>query len=110
MSTVDVHFDPCESPFSFSDQPLPLLLQVGRFGLGFSSVYHLTDVPSFVTNDDIVWLDPHATFVPKVDPRNPGKRLKFTSIKGKALLAQCPDQFEPLRAWDCTLDGTYNGK
>ena len=33
--------------------------KVGRFGVGFNSVYHLTDVPSFVSGNHIVWFDPH---------------------------------------------------
>ncbi|KAJ8609032.1 hypothetical protein CTAYLR_008698 [Chrysophaeum taylorii] len=34
--------------------------KTGQFGLGFNSVYHLTDVPSFLTGDKLVIFDPHA--------------------------------------------------
>ncbi|KAI6646699.1 Sacsin-like [Oopsacas minuta] len=33
--------------------------KIGRFGLGFNTVYHLTDVPSFVSRNYIHMLDPH---------------------------------------------------
>ena len=35
-------------------------LFVCRFGLGWNAVYHFTDVPSFCSGGNIVWLDPHA--------------------------------------------------
>jgi hypothetical protein len=34
-----------------------------RFGLGWNSVYHFTDVPSFCSGDNIVLFDPHAKWV-----------------------------------------------
>ncbi|TNN01589.1 hypothetical protein fugu_010971, partial [Takifugu bimaculatus] len=36
-------------------------LKVGRFGIGFNSVYHVTDVPSIFSGDQIAMLDPHQT-------------------------------------------------
>ena len=33
--------------------------KIGRFGLGFNTVYHLTDIPSFVSGRFIHILDPH---------------------------------------------------
>jgi hypothetical protein len=32
--------------------------KIGRFGIGFNSVYHLTDLPSFVSSSFLVMLDP----------------------------------------------------
>ncbi|XP_066931148.1 sacsin-like [Clytia hemisphaerica] len=37
--------------------------KIGKFGLGFNSVYHLTDVPSFLSGDSIVIFDPHTTYL-----------------------------------------------
>ena len=34
-------------------------LKVGRFGLGFKSVFHMTDCPSLVSNGSVMFLDPH---------------------------------------------------
>ncbi|XP_056298081.1 sacsin isoform X2 [Pseudoliparis swirei] len=36
-------------------------LKVGRFGIGFNSVYHITDAPSIFSGDQIAMLDPHQT-------------------------------------------------
>uniref|UniRef100_A0A3Q3FB24 Sacsin molecular chaperone n=1 Tax=Labrus bergylta TaxID=56723 RepID=A0A3Q3FB24_9LABR len=36
-------------------------LKVGRFGIGFNSVYHVTDVPGIFSGDQIAMLDPHQT-------------------------------------------------
>lgn len=35
--------------------------KAGRFGLGFNSVYHITDYPSFASADRIKFFDPHAS-------------------------------------------------
>ena len=40
---------------------LDRLETTGRFGLGFNAVYHFTDLPSFVSNQSLVFFDPHAT-------------------------------------------------
>ena len=37
------------------------LEKIGRFGLGFSSVYHFTDVPSFISRNYAVFFDPDTT-------------------------------------------------
>lgn len=38
-----------------------------------SAVYHLTDVPSFVSGDYLVIFDPHASHLPGVSPSHPGQ-------------------------------------
>lgn len=48
-----------------------------RFGLGFNAVYHLTDVPSFVSGDHIVMFDPHARYLPGISPAQPGLKIAF---------------------------------
>ena len=35
--------------------------KIGKFGLGFNAVYNITDVPSFISDNQLVILDPHAT-------------------------------------------------
>ena len=37
--------------------------KIGKFGLGFNSVYHLTDVPSFLSGNDLVVFDPHTCYL-----------------------------------------------
>lgn len=53
------------------------LTKTGRFGLGFNSVYHLTDYPSFLSRDQIVFFDPHCKTIPGADPFNPGAAWHF---------------------------------
>ena len=33
--------------------------KIGKFGLGFNAVYNITDVPSFISDNQLVILDPH---------------------------------------------------
>ena len=49
---------------------------IGQYGIGFNSVYHLTDCPSFVNNGDTLCvMDPHCTFVHGATPLDPGRRF-----------------------------------
>jgi hypothetical protein len=43
---------------------LEKLTKTGRFGLGFNSVYHWTDVPAFVSGSSLVIFDPHKRYLP----------------------------------------------
>ena len=49
--------------------------KTGRFGVGVNSTYHLTDVPMFVSGTKVVMFDPQASFVPGINPANPGNNL-----------------------------------
>ena len=56
-------------------------LKIGKFGIGFCSVYHITDVPSFVSSDSLVVFDPTMKYLKREikNPSRPGKKVKFTS-------------------------------
>ena len=56
-------------------------LKIGKFGVGFCSVYHITDVPSFISRDKLVIFDPTISFLTKEikNPAQPGKRITFSS-------------------------------
>lgn len=49
------------------------LTQTGRFGVGFNSVYHVTDWPHFISRDRIAFFDPHCSAIPGANHDNPGK-------------------------------------
>ena len=55
-------------------------LKIGKFGVGFCSVYHITDVPSFVSHDSMCIFDPTLKYLKKEikNPTRPGKKVKFT--------------------------------
>ena len=81
--------------------------KTGRFGVGFNSVYHLTDVPSFVSGRHVVFFDPHATFLPNVSSSNPGKRVDFVK---NDVLAKNFDQFAPFLAFGCDARAEFRGQ
>ena len=84
------------------------LTKIGKFGLGFCSVYNITDVPSFVSGNSMVILDPHATHLNKAikNKSSPGVRIKF-SDKNLKFLKKLKKQLMPFNGvFGCDLSGT----
>ena len=54
-------------------------LQIGKFGIGFCSVYHITDVPSFVSGENFIVFDPTLQCMKKEikSEFNPGIKINF---------------------------------
>ena len=54
-------------------------LKIGKFGVGFCSVYHITDVPSFVSGENFIVFDPTLQCLEKeIKSRfNPGIKINF---------------------------------
>lgn len=76
--------------------------KTGQYGVGFNAVYHLTDVPSFMSNgeeigDVLCVFDPHCQYVPGANPLEPG-RMYTEVTKLKSLF---PDVF------DCYLEERF---
>ncbi|KAL7692695.1 putative Zinc finger, RING-type, UBA-like superfamily, Zinc finger, RING/FYVE/PHD-type [Plasmopara halstedii] len=79
----------------------------GRFGLGFNSVYHFTDLPSIVSAKSIVIFDPHATHLPHISAANPGMKIRFANAN---IVKQFPDQFAPFKnVFGCDMEHHYKG-
>ena len=58
--------------------------KIGRFGLGFCSTYHLTDVPSFVSGNTLMVFDPHGTNLgDAITNNNPGVSFNFVREQRK---------------------------
>ena len=76
--------------------------KIGKFGLGFNSVYHLTDVPCFLSGNYIVYFDPHSRYLGRaLQSKNEcGKRIDLR--KNKALIP-FSDQFK-------IFDGIFNAR
>lgn len=79
---------------------------IGRFGLGFNSVYHFTDIPGFISGGNLVMFDPHASHLPGITPSHPGLKISFV---GRGLLEQFPDQLHPYLLFGCDLRKPYPG-
>ena len=58
------------------------MLLTGKFGLGFNTVYNVTDVPSFVSRDSIVIFDPHTKHLGRAirDRSKPGMSCVSTFV------------------------------
>ena len=74
---------------SKSDDPT----KTGQYGVGFNSVYHITDVPSiftYVDNEQVLCVfDPNCQYVPGATNETPGRRINSIS----SLQTQFPDVF-----------------
>ncbi|XP_019860001.1 PREDICTED: sacsin-like isoform X2 [Amphimedon queenslandica] len=86
-----------------ADKPL----KIGKFGIGFCSVYHITDVPSFVSGEWLYIFDPTLKYLKGAvcNDSSPGKKMEYRS----KFLARS-DQLAPyhgLFGFDSSLK--YNG-
>ncbi|XP_052783676.1 sacsin-like isoform X1 [Mya arenaria] len=66
---------------------------IGKFGLGFCSVYNLTDVPSFISGKNLVMFDPNETYIQEVRAR-PSTGIKVPLSK-RLIIRRHEDQFKP---------------
>ena len=84
-------------------------LKIGKFGIGFCSVYHITDVPSFISRDYLYIFDPTLKHLQKAvsNPARPGKKTKFTQkvISTSQQLQPYTGlfEFDPKRPYDGTM-------
>ena len=82
-------------------------LKIGKFGIGFCSVYHITDIPSFLSRDRLYIFDPTLNHLGKEikNPALPGKRLKFTTR-----IIQKSKQLDPYHGlFNFNRSESYNG-
>ncbi|EAW34557.1 sacsin N-terminal ATP-binding-like domain-containing protein [Lyngbya sp. PCC 8106] len=53
------------------------LQKTGRFGVGFNAVYHVTDYPSFISRNRLIFFDPHGNAIPGTSKQEPGREWHF---------------------------------
>ncbi|XP_026768484.3 sacsin-like [Pangasianodon hypophthalmus] len=87
--------------------------KIGKFGLGFNAVYHLTDIPSILSGKSLLILDPNVTHLEKHirSKSNPGIKLDLFQER---LFRRFPGQFKSYQGiFDCDLSNSnekyYNG-
>ncbi|XP_028971468.2 sacsin isoform X2 [Esox lucius] len=68
--------------------------KVGRFGIGFNSVYHITDVPSIFSSKYLGFLDPQEKLFGE---RIGGFKLSLEDKEDSETLCNLHDQFQPFR-------------
>ncbi|KAL1276938.1 hypothetical protein QQF64_023611, partial [Cirrhinus molitorella] len=87
---------------------------IGKFGLGFSAAYHITDIPSILSGNSLLMLDPNVTHLEKhiLSKANPGIKLDLLQ---EQLYKRFPGQFKSYEGiFDCNLSAqnskkAYNG-
>uniref|UniRef100_A0A3B3Z6N1 HEPN domain-containing protein n=1 Tax=Periophthalmus magnuspinnatus TaxID=409849 RepID=A0A3B3Z6N1_9GOBI len=79
--------------------------KIGMFGLGFNTVYHVTDIPSILSGSTLLILDPNITHLKKriKHKSNPGIKLELSR---QSLFQWFPGQFAPYEGvFNCTFSG-----
>ncbi|XP_068097871.1 sacsin-like [Hyperolius riggenbachi] len=81
--------------------------KIGKFGLGFNTVYHITDVPAILSRSTILVFDPNVNHLQKHIPsNNPGMKLDLQ--KNSKPLHAFPDQFQPfLGVFGCEFEQPF---
>ncbi|KAJ1113871.1 hypothetical protein NDU88_002112 [Pleurodeles waltl] len=78
--------------------------KVGKFGLGFNSVYHITDIPIIMSREFMIMFDPNINHISKHirDKSNPGIKINWS--KQQKRLRKFPNQFKPfIDVFQCQL-------
>jgi hypothetical protein len=74
--------------------------------VGFNSVYHVTDLPGFVSGEHLVFFDPHCKYLPAISAANPGKKINFVAHPVNSQLA---DQVAPFQFFGCDTCKPFQG-
>ncbi|KAG2469708.1 SACS protein, partial [Polypterus senegalus] len=87
--------------------------KIGLFGLGFNSVYHITDVPSILSRTKLVIFDPNVTHLRKHIPQQSNPGIMLDLLNNQQTLCRFPGQFKPYQnVFGCDLKRspfTYDG-
>lgn len=87
-------------------EDLKLLCSVLLCRVGFNAVYHLTDLPGFVSGQHLVIFDPHCKYLPAISAANPGKKINFVE---HAINTKLADQVAPFHMFGCNTQQPFQG-
>ena len=77
--------------------------KIGRFGLGFNATYNVTDYPSLLTRNYVLFFDPHLNVI-GVNSEKPGRGWNLQKeYKGKKVWDAYPDMLSPFRILDSSF-------
>eukprot|EP00794_Sanderia_malayensis_P013600 gene13600-15012_t len=69
--------------------------KIGKFGLGFNAVYNITDVPSFISDNNLVIFDPHTNNLGAAISNKSKPGVKIDIGKNRGRLKPFIDQLMP---------------
>lgn len=69
-------------------------------------MYHLTDLPGFVSGQHMVMFDPHCKYLPNISAANPGKKVNYVEHDIRGELA---DQVAPFQLFGCDTRQDFQG-
>ncbi|CAH2319536.1 Hypothetical predicted protein [Pelobates cultripes] len=85
------------------------LNKIGKFGLGFNTVYHITDVPSIMSGSKLLIFDPNINHMKKHIPNGSNPGIKLNLQKNPETLKIFADQFQPFsKVFSCDLKSPFH--
>jgi sacsin len=76
--------------------------------LGFKSVYHITDLPSFISEDQYVVIDPHKRYL-KDENQNATLGLRHNFVSSKYFKDLYPNQLKRFKVFNNTNTESFRG-
>jgi len=80
--------------------------KAGQFGIGFNSVFNITDVPSIISGKNLVVLDPHSRILFQGNHYHDGLRWDYTSQLQEN---EPTDQFDGYRVFGFSSNKEFKG-
>ncbi|KAG0277833.1 hypothetical protein BGZ95_005245 [Linnemannia exigua] len=68
--------------------------KIGQMGIGFNSIYHLTDCPSFITGDQFMIIEPHERIFNGTNSKLSEGAVKGNFVKDNQGASDFPDQLK----------------
>ncbi|KAG0265639.1 hypothetical protein BGZ95_003270 [Linnemannia exigua] len=84
--------------------------KIGQMGIGFNSIYHLTDCPSFISGDQFMVIEPHERIFNGVRSEFDEGAVRGNFVEGNQGLQDFPDQLKAFSVLeDIDFSKPYNG-